>query len=78
MTEKIRSNTLKQPIDNDDDIKEDPDTGLEIEREDPRIEKPFNPEEIRVRTTNITVQLLVSRIGHKEIELEPPFQRFFI
>ena len=78
MTEKIRSNTLKQPIDNDDDIKEDPDTGLEIEREDPRIEKPFNPEEIRVRTENVTVQLLVSRIEHNEVELEPPFQRSFI
>ena len=56
----------------------DPDTGLEVELEDPKIEKPFNPEKIRVRTTNITVQLLVSRIEHKEIELKPPFQRSFI
>ena len=56
----------------------DPDTGLEVEIEDPRIEQPFNPEEIRVRTTNITVQLLVSRIGHNEIDLEPEFQRAFI
>ena len=59
-------------------LEPDPDTGLEVEIEDPRIERPFNPEEIRVRTTNITVQLLVLRIEHKEIELEPPFQRFFI
>ncbi|MDE0043808.1 MAG: DUF262 domain-containing protein [Candidatus Poribacteria bacterium] len=78
MTEKIRTNALKQPIDNDNDIKEDPDTGLEIEREDPTIKKPFNPEEIRVRTENVTVQLLVSRIEHNEVELEPPFQRSFI
>ena len=60
------------------DVEEDPDSGLEVEREDLEIEKPFNPEKIRVRTSNVTVQLLVSRIEHKEIELEPPFQRFFI
>jgi hypothetical protein len=62
----------------DSDFQEDPESGLEIEREDPIIEEPFNPEEIRVRTNNITVQLLVSRIEHNEVELEPPFQRSFI
>ena len=62
----------------DSDFQEDSESGLEIEREDPIIEEPFNPEEIRVRTNNITVQLLVSRIEHNEVELEPPFQRFFI
>ena len=56
----------------------DPDTGLEVELEDSTIEKPFNPEKIKVRTANITVQLLVSRIEHAEIELKPPFQRSFI
>lgn len=62
----------------DNDIVEDPDSGLEVEREDPEIEKPFNPEKIRVRTTNITVELLVSRIRHNEIDLEPDFQRSFV
>ena len=62
----------------DDDFQEDPESGLEVEREDPKIERPFNPEKIRVRTTNVTVQLLVSRIEHAEIELKPPFQRSFI
>ena len=78
MTEKIRANTLKQPIGNDDDIKEDPDTGLEVEIDDPRIERPFNPEKIKVRTTGAIVELLVSRIKYGEIDLEPDFQRSFV
>ena len=59
-------------------LEPDSDTGLEVEIEDPRIERPFNPEKIRVRTTNITVELLVSRIRHNEIDLEPDFQRSFV
>ena len=59
-------------------LEPDPDTGLEVEIEDPRIEQPFNPEKIRVRTTSITVELLVSRIRHNEIDLEPDFQRSFV
>ena len=62
----------------DKDIEVDPDSGLEVEREDPEIDKPFNPEKIRVRTTNITVELLVSRIRHNEVDLEPDFQRSFV
>ncbi len=58
--------------------KQDPDTGLEVEVEDSQIERPFNPEKIRVRTTNITVELLVSRIKYNEIDLEPDFQRSFV
>ena len=54
------------------------DEGLEIEIKDPnilRIERPFNPEKIKVRTANIVVEQLVSRIQHKEIDLTPEFQR---
>ncbi len=58
--------------------KQDPATGLEVEIEDPQIERPFNPEKIRVRTTNITVELLVSRIKYNEVDLEPDFQRSFV
>ena len=64
----------------DDDLEEERKSGLEIERDDPnlKIERPFNPEEIRVRTASITVELLVSRIKYDEIDLEPDFQRFFV
>ena len=52
--------------------------GVEIETEDLEnieIDRPFNPEKIKVRTVPILVQQLVSRIGHKEIDLAPDFQR---
>ena len=57
------------------------DSGLEVERDDPeitKIEKPFNPEKIKVRTTGILVGQLVSRIRHREIDLTPDFQRSFV
>ena len=59
---------------------EDPDSGLETEKNDPdiRIERPFDPEKIKVRTTNIVVELLVSRLSYKEIDLEPDFQRLSV
>lgn len=78
MAEEIRSHIIGQLTTTHGDVEEDSDTGLEVEVEDPEIERPFNPEKIRVRTTNITVELLVSRIKHNEIDLEPDFQRSFV
>ena len=52
--------------------------GIEVEQEDAtglKIERPFNPEKIKVRTVNIVVEQLVSRIKHEEIDLTPEFQR---
>lgn len=52
--------------------------GLEPEHEDPdmlEIHRPFNPEKIKVRTLNIVVEQLASRIRHGEIDLTPDFQR---
>ena len=62
------------------DIETDPDSGLETEKDDQeiRIERPFDPEKIKVRTTTIVVELLVSRLSHKEIDLEPDFQRLSV
>ena len=40
-----------------------------------RIEHPFDPEQIRIRTINISVEYIVGRIQDKEIDLAPPFQR---
>ena len=52
-------------------------SGLEREQEDSggEIKRPFDPEKIKVRTVNIVVDQLVSRIGHDEIDLAPDFQR---
>ena len=52
--------------------------GVESEPEDSddvEIHQPFNPEKIKVRTINILVEQLVSRIHHSEIDLSPDFQR---
>ena len=54
------------------------DDGTEVESLDDdalKIECPFNPEKIKVRTVNIIVEQLISRIRHKEIDLTPEFQR---
>ena len=53
------------------------DADVEIEHEDSqeRIIHPFDPEQIRIRTVNIVVEQLVSRIRHAEIDLAPDFQR---
>ena len=57
----------------DSDADED---GLELERQaDEPITRPFNPEEIQVRTIPVLVDQLVSRVNHQEIELAPDFQR---
>ncbi len=65
---------------NERDIEVDPDSQVEVEVDDPkiRIERPFDPEKIKIRSTNITVELLVSRLKHGEIDLAPDFQRSFL
>lgn len=40
-----------------------------------QIAEPFNPEEIDVATRSMTIDLLLSRIRSKAIDLEPDFQR---
>lgn len=50
--------------------------GLEIEMEDPsEIKQPFDPEKIKVRTVNVVVDQIVSRLKYNEIDLAPNFQR---
>ena len=53
------------------------DDGLEVELDDTQeeITHPFNPEKIKIRTTNLLIGQLVSRIKYKEIDLAPDFQR---
>lgn len=54
----------------------DLDTGLEPEdNEEAEIVEPFPPEKIKTRTTPIIVNLIVQRIEHGEIDLQPDSQR---
>ena len=58
------------------EIDPDPDSGVEPEQEDAgAIKRPFNPEKIKIRTVNVVVDQIVSRIDHDEIDLAPGFQR---
>lgn len=58
------------------EVEDEQDSGLEIEREDSgEIKRPFDPEKIKVRTVNVVVAQIVSRIDHGEIDLAPDFQR---
>jgi len=52
--------------------------GLGVEDESPgdgTIEEPFNPDDIDVTTKSMTVNLLLSRVRSKAIDLQPEFQR---
>lgn len=54
-------------------------TGLEAEGVDPNgpleIDKPFDPDKIKVSRETKTISLLMTRIDHKEMDLAPEFQR---
>ncbi|MEZ5735884.1 MAG: DUF262 domain-containing protein [Novosphingobium sp.] len=54
--------------------------GVEAERPDPTgaavgIERPFDPDKIKVARESKTISLLSTRIDHAEIDLAPEFQR---
>lgn len=58
------------------EMDDEQESGVEVELDDSdEIKRPFNPEKIKVRTVNIVVDQLVSRIEHGEIDLAPDFQR---
>lgn len=52
-------------------------TGIEpeITESDDQIKEPFDPTLIRVETKPLSMDLLISRIKNKEIDLMPDFQR---
>ncbi len=58
-------------------VDEEHDSGLEEEKEDENatIRRPFDPNKIKVRTVNVVVDQIISRIEHAEIDLAPGFQR---
>ena len=59
-------------------VEAESESGVEVEREDPQqnaAEQPFDPSKIKVRTVNVVVEQVVSRVRHREIDLQPDFQR---
>lgn len=61
-----------------DQASEERDSGIEPDSEETgngRIDHPFDPEKIKIRTVNIVVEQLVARIRYGEIDLQPDFQR---
>lgn len=67
----------KNPQEQDDPRSLEDEDGVENVESDneARIEHPFDPEQIKIRTVNISVDYIVGRIQHNEIDLAPPFQR---
>ena len=62
----------------DDRVEVEPESGVEVERDDPEqgaVERPFDPAKIKIRTVTIVVDQLVSRLGHNALDLAPDFQR---
>lgn len=50
------------------------DRGIEDERDSEEITTPFNPERIRITTTRVVVQQILSRIEDGAMDLNPDFQ----
>jgi len=64
-------------IDNGTGVEVEEVEGIEVEdvASDERITDPFNPALIRVDTRPMTIDLLLTRIAHEELDLQPSFQR---
>ncbi len=64
-------------IDNGTGVEVEEVEGVEVENvgSDERITDPFNPALIRVDTRPMTIDLLLTRIAHEELDLQPSFQR---
>lgn len=66
------NNQQMELLDQEDDL--DDDFNFEQEDDDENLE-PFDPTQIRVKTKPMTMDLLLKRIKHDEIDLAPDFQR---
>jgi len=64
-------NETKQPIYSDDGG-----TGFEVEaiESNERRAEPFDPSQVRIETMTFSIDLLLNRIKHKELDLEADFQ----
>lgn len=73
---KLELNNEKDGIQDETDIDlEDFDNDNIIEADDEGINEPFDPTQIRVDTRQMTIDLVLSRINHGEIDLAPFFHR---
>ena len=69
---------MREAVVADRRVEVEEESGVEAEREDPQegaMERPFDPSKIKVRTVQVVVGQLISRITHDEIDLAPDFQR---
>jgi nucleoside phosphorylase len=48
---------------------------IDLEEEEEGIDRPFDPAQIRIESKNMTIDLLLKRIQHGELNLSPDFQR---
>ena len=79
MTERTHSNAFKSVTDADDKVEAEPDGGLETEADNSNLESEpsLDPAEVRIRTTYINVEQLVSQIRNGEIYWDSEDQRAF-
>jgi hypothetical protein len=66
----VTNNEQMELLDQEEDLDDD----FNFEEDDKNLE-PFDPTEIRVKTRLMTMDLLLKRIKHDEIDLAPEFQR---
>ena len=79
MTEETRSNAFKSTPKADDEVEAVPNSGLDIAPNEspPEIERALNPEEVRIRTSYVRVEQIVSQVGDGEIYWDSDVQRAF-
>lgn len=76
MNENMPTQTEIAPImDLDSEAWDDEDNDIELEEEESIIIEAFDPNLIKVETRPMTIDLVLSRIAHEELDLAPDFQR---
>ena len=53
----------------------EPEIDIDKVNEEVVIEKPFNPQDIKITVSTLALDSLVKRLQHNEIDLSPDFQR---
>ena len=79
MTEETRSNAFKSTPKTDDKVEAEQDSGLGAKLDDSNleIECSFDPAEVRIRTSYVRVEQIVSQVGDGEIYWDSDVQRAF-
>lgn len=69
----ITNNQQPELLDQENEL--DDDFNFEQDQDEDENLEPFDPTKIRVKTKPMTMDLLLKRIKHDEIDLAPDFQR---